>query len=188
MLQANDKQVLEFPAQERKDAKVYERRSAKHSISCKQSQGKDVLPSRTEMETGAMASEAGPSTATPTSAPPAPTAPQATATEDPLPTPQLDTAGLILSLDEEGKERARVRGGVMSKLSRVVLFSENIPEGEKDHFSVIPLVNFRSIPPDLTALHKIPQESRRQERVFRYKGPGDTKWNSYLFARCEEGK
>ncbi len=137
----------------------------------------------TKMETGTMASEAGPSTATTPSVPPDPLAP-----DDPLPTPQLDTAGLILSLDEEGKERARVRGGVMSKLARVVLFSEKIPQGEQDHFSIVPLENFKSIPPDLTALHKIPQESRRQERVFRYKGPGDSKWDSYLFARCEDGE
>ena len=114
--------------------------------------------------------------------------PTATPPEDPLPVPDLDPAGLILSLDEQAGERARVRGGVMRRLARVVLFSEAIPEGENSHFSVVPLENFRSIPPDLTALHKIPQESRRQCRVFRYKGPGDNRWASYLFARCEEGK
>ena len=108
--------------------------------------------------------------------------------EDPLPVPDLDPAGMILSLDEQTRERARVRAGVMSRLARVVLFSEAIPEGEDSHFSVVPLENFRAIPPDLTALHKIPQESRRQCRVFRYKGPGDNRWASYLFARCEEGK
>ncbi len=121
---------------------------------------------------------------------PGSTAPAAAATppEDPLPVPDLDPAGMILSLDEQARERARVRGGVMSKLARVVLFSEAIPEGEESHFSVVPLENFRAIPPDLTALHRIPQESRRECRVFRYKGPGDNRWASYLFVRCEEGE
>ncbi len=106
-----------------------------------------------------------------------------------LPPAELDTGGLQeLSLDEVAKERARVRGGIMSKLGRVVLFSLKIPddEEEEDHFSVVPLAKFKAIPPDLTALQKIPQASRCQERVFRYKDGG--KWDSFLFARCEEGE
>ncbi len=103
-------------------------------------------------------------------------------------TPELDATGLTMSVDEENRERARVRGGIMSKLSRVVLFSATIPAGETDHFSIVPLENFRSIPPDLTALQKIPQASRMEERVFRYKGPGESSWRSYLFARVEDGK
>ncbi len=101
---------------------------------------------------------------------------------------ELDTGGLQLSLDEASKERARVRSGIMSKLGRVVLFSLKVPDDdeEEDHFSVVPLAKFKSIPPDLTALQKIPQASRRQERVFRYKDGG--KWDSFLFARCEEGE
>ncbi len=102
--------------------------------------------------------------------------------------PELDTTGMSLSMDEEHRERARVRGGIMSKLSRVVLFSAEIPAGENDHFSIVPLENFRSIPPDLTALQRIPQASRMEERVFRYKGPGESSWKSYLFARVEDGK
>ncbi len=105
-----------------------------------------------------------------------------------LPPAELDTGGLQLSLDEVSKERARVRSGIMSKLARVVLFSMKVPdeEEEEDHFSVVPLAKFKSIPPDLTALQKIPQASRCQERVFRYKDGG--KWDSFLFARCEEGE
>ncbi len=102
--------------------------------------------------------------------------------------PELDPTGMTLCLDEENRERARVRGGIMSKLSRVVLFSAVIPAGESDHFSIVPLENFRSIPPDLTALQRIPQASRMEERVFRYKGPGESSWKSYLFARVEDGK
>ncbi len=103
-------------------------------------------------------------------------------------TPELDPTGMSLSMDEEHRERAKVRGGIMSRLLQVVLFSTVIPAGEADHFSIVPLEIFRSIPPDLTALQRIPQASRMEERVFRYKGPGDSSWKSYLFARVEDGK
>ncbi len=98
----------------------------------------------------------------------------------------LDPSGLALAEDEVQRERARVRGGVLSKLAALVLFSPKKKEGEPSQWTVAPLSILQERPVDCLADLKLSDEARKEIRTLKYKN-GDV-WDSAIFARIEQGK
>ncbi len=98
----------------------------------------------------------------------------------------LNPTGLALGDEEVQRERARVRGGILTKLAALVLFSPEKKKGEVSHWTVAPLSILKERPVDCLADLKLSDEARKELRVIKYKN-GD-EWESAVFARIEDGE
>ncbi len=88
----------------------------------------------------------------------------------------------------QAREAARVKAGHLSALSRLVLFTPELPEGESNHFSVVAVSDVRQIPSSVSAMTKLSDLDRCVLHMFEYTDGKTAACKSCVFARVEESK
>ncbi len=91
----------------------------------------------------------------------------------------------------KSRERARVRNGHLTTLSRLVLYSPTphpTADSKCKHWSVVPYGDFKWIPGGISDNHKMTLKDRTTKKTFCYISPTCPQWESYCFARVEYGE
>lgn len=101
---------------------------------------------------------------------------------------ELNPAGMEGTVDEVEEERARVRAGSMANIGRLLLYSPQKHNLDKDNFASVSVNVLRDFPWDVKADRSLSVEARMEVRTLLYVGAGCKEWDSCVFGRAEKGE
>ncbi len=90
----------------------------------------------------------------------------------------------------KARERARVKNGHLTTLSRLVLFSPKVhkkTDRKCQHWSVVSYGDFKWMPAGINEHTKLSLADRTSLRMLQYISPSCPKWESFIFCRVEYG-